>query len=84
MNLQSVYVIKDGEGNYISPREADDNDWHYAKYSGDATGFVLYNNIKTAEKEKDILNNQGAKFFVIQVVFNTIPKGLRIDSPIDS
>ncbi len=83
MNLQSVYVIVDGEGNYISPREADD-DWHYIKYSGDTTGFVFYDNIKTAEKEKDILNNQGAKFFIEQVVFNTIPKGLRIDPLIDS
>jgi len=75
--MKSVYVIKDKDGNYISPRRTK-NDWFFVAYTGDVTGFTFYSNIDTAQEEVKILNNLGNDFYLEQVDFKSIPKGRRV------
>jgi hypothetical protein len=71
-----VYVIRDREGNYISPKQTKKG-WYFLIYSGRTTGFTFYNeNGKlTVKQELKALNDLGNNFYLDSVEFDSIPKG---------
>lgn len=80
MRFQNVYVIKDGAGNYISPRGNEEDSWFFVAYTGrNVTGFTFYSNKETATREMAILNGLGNDFHLDLVEFKSIPKGCRND-----
>jgi hypothetical protein len=78
MNYQSVYVIRDGEGNYISPRQTKKG-WYYVAFTGIVTGFTFYASVEVAQKEMDALNGLGDNFYLDIIDLNSIPRGKRVD-----
>lgn len=74
-----VYVIVDKRGNYISPKQIDD-DCFYVAYTGIATGFAFYASERIAQKKLDYLK-LGNKFKVKCMEYKSIPMGARL--PVD-
>lgn len=69
-----MYVIKDENGNYVSPRE-NRKKWYFVLFSGITSGFTFYSNVDTAKKEMGKLNSLGHGFSLEYVEFKSIPNG---------
>jgi len=74
-----AYVIKDVEGNFISPK-ATERGWYYLTYSGDTTGFTYYKNKQTMLYKLNELNKLGNNFHWEYVNLKLIPIGKRINN----
>ena len=77
MKSSMVYVIKNGEEEYIAPRKTN-VEWYFVAYSGDCEGFTFYTNENTAKKEMNQLNRIGNEIYLEYIDINLIPKGERL------
>ncbi len=82
MNYRNVYVIRDGKGNYISPRKSSietEESWFFVAYTGSTTGFTFYTNIDTAKDRLNKLYDWGHNDLYLDYIdLKSIPKGRRI------
>jgi hypothetical protein len=80
MKIKMIYVIRDQNGNFISPKQLK-RGWYYTTYTGDCTGFTYYSNRDTAEFEVNELNKLNNNQFSLEYIdFKSIPSGKRINN----
>ncbi len=74
MQYSNVYVIVDGNGNYISPRNSDTG-WYFVTYSGVDSGFTFYTKESTARSRMENIARMGCGFDVKCVNYKDIKEG---------
>ncbi len=75
MKSEMVYIIRDENGNYVSPREARKG-WYFVTYSGKASGFKFYSNVDTAKRQMEKIKKLGEGNFTIDFTdISMVPEG---------
>ena len=72
-----VYVIKDEDGNYVSPRKKD-RKYYFVLFSGIVSGFSFYINADIANSKINKFNGLGNNFRLEYVDLKSIPRGKRV------